>query len=65
MSWLEQVEWQGLHIINTEKGLETDTEGIVEFQAFYSQNGESLNILERSEFQKINDKWFYVNGEHF
>ena len=65
MAWLEQVEWQALHIMNTEKGLETDTEGIVEFQAFYSQNKESLHILERSEFRKINGKWFYVNGEHF
>ncbi len=64
-SWLETIDWTGLTIISTEAGLEDDDRGTVEFQANYQDNGESLNILERSEFEKINDRWFYVSGEHY
>ena len=63
--WLDHVTWEGLTIISTEKGEDTDEEGIVEFQAFYKENDDTLNILERSEFHKINGRWFYVKGEHF
>lgn len=64
-NWLENVEWTGLNIISTEEGQEDDERGVVEFQAHYQEEGQTLNILERSEFEKLNDRWFYVSGEHY
>ena len=65
LEWMEDVEWLSLTIISTEDGGPDDTDGIVEFQANYKKDNHTLNLLERSTFKKTNDRWFYVDGEHF
>jgi len=51
--------WQRLRIIATEKGGETDSEGVVEFAADYSGG----QLHERSRFVREQGQWFYVGGE--
>ena len=63
--WLEHVIWNDLHILSKEKGNASDTTGIVEFQAIYTENGVSQMITECSEFKKINGIWFYTHGKHY
>ncbi|MBU0481759.1 MAG: SEC-C domain-containing protein [Proteobacteria bacterium] len=58
-----KIEWTGLEIVETEKGLESDDDGVVEFIARYSYNGNALGQHERSNFVKEDGEWFYVDGE--
>lgn len=60
--WAQQVTWCGLNIIDA--GLQkTDIENDeVEFVAKYV-SGNLLHLLhERSQFKKIDGKWFYTSG---
>jgi SEC-C motif-containing protein len=60
--WSEKSEWLGLTIINTEKGTPSDTEGIVEFTAEYKTAGVKDLHHEIALFKKVNDMWFYDEG---
>ncbi len=60
---INDTEWLGLKIVDTDAGKSKDSEGKVEFVAFYQGDGiEQLH--ERSNFKKENDQWFYVDGTH-
>ncbi len=61
--WAQEAEWEGLEIIETEAGGPEDDEGVVEFVARYSSQGQSVAHHERSTFRRIDGKWFYVDGE--
>lgn len=58
----ENLDWQRLKIIDTKKGGINDSKGIVEFKAFYLNNGEEYMLHEISRFTKSNGRWFYVDG---
>ncbi len=58
----EKVEWQGLEIINTKKGGATDNKGVVEFKAYYLQEGEEFVMSEISQFVRRAGSWFYLDG---
>lgn len=58
----EKINWQRLEIIDTKKGGIKDNKGIVEFKAFYLNNGEDFMLHEVSRFIKKNDRWYYVDG---
>lgn len=60
--WSKKSTWHGLKILSTEKGLEADDEGIVEFEATYTQKGIREVHHERSAFKKVNGKWLYNDG---
>ncbi len=62
-AWSEAAEWHGLEIIATDKGGEEDDEGVVEFRALYTANGEFCNHHEVSKFVKEADGWKFVEGE--
>jgi len=55
----DDTPWQRLVILATEKGGATDSEGVVEFAAYY--RGGQLH--ERSRFVKEEGQWFYLDGE--
>ncbi|QHI70716.1 YchJ family protein [Tichowtungia aerotolerans] len=58
--WMKQVQWQRLHVLGTEAGDRSDTEGTVEFIAeFIGPNGTDRHH-ERSQFKKVHGTWFYV-----
>lgn len=58
----ETAEWQRLQIIGSKKGSSKDTKGIVEFKAFYSQDGDDYFMHEISRFVKKGGRWLYLDG---
>lgn len=62
-AWSRAAEWHGLEIIKTEKGLAADKEGVVEFRALYTANGEFCNHHEISQFVKEDGGWKFADGE--
>jgi len=60
--WALDSKWMGLKIISTQKGLEKDTTGVVEFEARYDSGTGKKTHHEISEFVKIKDRWYFSNG---
>lgn len=60
----EDQRWIGLSIKDTEAGGDNDSEGIVEFVARFKVNGRGHRLHERSRFEKIDGRWYYLNGDH-
>jgi SEC-C motif-containing protein len=58
--WAEAVQWHELKIINS--SLENPHCGYVEFMATFLENGRRKVLQENSEFHRIEDKWYYVDG---
>ena len=58
----ETAQWQKLVIVGTKKGGEKDSKGIVEFKAFYSQDGGDYFMHEISRFVKTGQHWLYMDG---
>ncbi len=61
-SWAESVKWLGLEIISTRN--ESPNCGFVEFIARFLEGGKQRAIHENSEFHRIDERWYYVNGTH-
>ena len=57
------IQWQRLKIINTVDGRKEDQNGIVEFIAHYKQQGRVQQLHETSRFSKIDNRWYYLDGE--
>ncbi len=62
-AWSEQATWHRLEIIGTDKGGPGDSEGSVEFVAHFSEGGITKNYHEKGTFRKVDDRWFYDDGE--
>ena len=60
----EEQRWIGLSIRATHAGTATDSAGTVEFVARYKVNGKGHRLHEISRFEKVNDHWYYLNGDH-
>lgn len=63
--WSKSVTWMGLVILSTEAGKENDNNGMVEFRALYVENGNLLEIHEKSMFEREDGKWVYTSGVHY
>ena len=61
-NWSENSIWEGLNILGTQKGGESDSTGKVEFVAHYHMNGKDENHHELSEFVKKDGQWFFHQG---
>jgi SEC-C motif-containing protein len=61
--WSQEAAWEGLEIVNTEKGGPGDDEGVVEFIARYGAEGHSFGHHERSTFRRIEGNWYYMDGD--
>jgi SEC-C motif domain protein len=61
--WGKQTQWDGLEVIGCSKGGEQDSSGKVEFKAHYLRGGQRFTLHEISQFEKIDGKWFYVDGD--
>ncbi|MGQ1910083.1 YchJ family protein [Marinifilum sp. RC60d5] len=64
LNWAKSVEWIKLEVLSTEKGMQNDKEGFVEFKAYYRENGIEQVLHENSFFRKENNNWMYVSGEY-
>jgi SEC-C motif domain protein len=64
LQWATGSQWLRLEILSTQKGQATDTEGKVEFKAYYVDNKAwSQTHHEYSTFKKEGGKWYFVEGE--
>ena len=54
------VQWEGLCVIRQK--MTSAFHGYVTFEARYIQEGAAKSHYEKSEFKKINNKWYYING---
>lgn len=61
--WSEESEWQGLKIHSVKQGGPADSEGIVEFSAFYTRNGFKDEHREIAGFKKVDGAWLYAEGK--
>lgn len=59
------MEWRRLDILSTSRGGPLDTEGIVEFKAWFRQAGERGSLHETSSFRRINRRWYYLEAVRF
>lgn len=57
------VTWIGLEVHGTTDGQIGDDIGEVEFTARYIENSMLCKLREKSSFQKVDDLWYYLNGE--
>lgn len=57
----KHLKWVKLNIINY-NGSHNDNVGQVEFEAYFSLKGKISILHEKSNFKKINNKWFYIDG---
>ena len=58
----ENIMWTRLEIIGIKKGGAKDSKGVVEFKAFFMQDGEENVLHETSRFIKTNGRWLYMDG---
>ncbi|WP_340159935.1 YchJ family protein [uncultured Hoeflea sp.] len=54
-------QWLGLDVDRTSKGRERDSQGTVSFTARYRHNGAEQQMVETSEFRRIDGRWFYYD----
>lgn len=56
--------WLGLKICATQQGEPGDLCGTVEFVARFKRNGKGHRLHEVSRFTRIDDRWYYLDGDH-
>lgn len=61
-TWALESKWNGLEIVETQKGSEKDSEGKVEFRCMFNYNGQDQVHHELSTFEKTEGKWYFVDG---
>ncbi len=61
--WSQEAQWLGLEIVDTEAGQADDRRGVVEFIARFREQGSDKRHQERSRFERVGERWFYVDGE--
>ena len=59
VQWAQSVTWLRLEVLHATKGSEHDTEGTVEFKAFFKEGATVRSIEENSRFVKEEGTWFY------
>ena len=68
-AWASQTRWQRLEVLNTDRGGESDTEGVVEFKAWYlDPQGKETAQLSQTAVHSIHLSFFSSEkgdkGEH-
>lgn len=57
------ITWIQLIIHRTAGGSQEDTDGMVEFSAFFNENNQFYELRETSQFANENGTWFYLDGK--
>ena len=55
------MQWRRLDIVSTRRGGPLDSEGIVEFKAYFRHDGERVVHHETSRFLRVDRRWYYLN----
>jgi len=58
--WSKSVKWKGLEVVSSTKGLVSDDEGMVEFNAHFKERGVKRVIHENSKFIREYGCWMYL-----
>lgn len=61
-NWAKTVQWLKLDILMVSEGQSLDENGVVEFKAFFIDEGNLDEIHETSTFKKENGHWVYYNA---
>lgn len=61
-NWSKKSTWKGLEIIDEQEGDEDSEWGMVEFKAKFKLADQDLTHHEKSDFEKIDGEWFFVDG---
>jgi len=61
-SWSANSEWTGIEIVSTEKGLDGDDEGQVEFIVQYTEDRIKKTLHETGTFKRTDGQWYYFDG---
>ncbi|MCC2029956.1 hypothetical protein KEC56_10595 [Microbacterium sp. YMB-B2] len=56
------IRWTRLDILDTVAGGPFDADGVVEFAAFFREDGAPGSMRERSRFVRENRTWLYLDG---
>ena len=62
VKWAKSVNWIKLDVLKTSKGNLEDTDGYVEFKAFFFENNAVQVIHEKSYFIKEKGRWYYYGA---
>ncbi len=60
----EETRWLHLEIVDVVDGSLFHDAGIVEFTAVYRDADGRGEMTERSTFERVDGRWFYVSGAH-
>jgi SEC-C motif domain protein len=61
-AWARRAKFTGLDVVDAVDGGKDDQTGVVEFIATFIEDGAEHQLHERSRFERIDGKWFYVDG---
>jgi SEC-C motif domain protein len=56
---LSPLQWTGLDVLHEES---TQEAAVVEFVAWFKENGKAQRLHERSRFVCLNNRWYYLDG---
>lgn len=62
-AWGKAVGWAGLEVCSTEHGTDSDSSGVVHFIARFVEGGALVSLEERSQFDRVDGRWKYVDGQ--
>lgn len=57
----QTILWERLEIVRTEAGQAEDQSGLVEFIAYFSEQGQSQQLHETSRFTREKGRWVYLD----
>ena len=60
----ERQSWLGLGIRATAAGGPDDDTDRVEFVARFKVDGKGHRLRENSRFEKVDGRWYYIDGQH-
>lgn len=58
----ERCQWTGLKITGRKAGTQNDDEGMVRFEAYFSQGDKAYVLKESSRFVREDGRWLYLDG---
>lgn len=58
-----ETHWRRLQIVDEVAGGIADDSGVVEFRASFREHGAAGLLHERSRFERVGGRWFYLDGE--
>ena len=60
--WSRSATWHRMEVLQATDGGPDDTEGFVDFKAYYSIGAEDITHHEVASFRKEDGEWFFVDG---